>query len=63
MVNDTEMTLGVSRLGQCEDILCSNGTNVTNLAIASGGEITQPFCLYIMMMMLCNIMLITVCII
>lgn len=58
MVNDTEMTLGVSSLGQCEDILCSNHTNVTNLAIASGAEILRPFCVY--MIILWNLMLVWV---
>ena len=41
-VNDTQTFYGVSSLGQCEDVLCSNGTNVTILA-TSGANVSRHF--------------------
>ncbi len=41
-VNDTQTFYGVSSLGQCVDVLCSDGTNVTILA-TSGANISGHF--------------------
>ncbi len=41
-VNDTQTFYRVSSLGQCEDVLCSDGTNVTILA-TSGANVSGHF--------------------
>ena len=40
-VDGTEVIVGVSSLRGCGDLLCSNGTNITILAIAPSGAATS----------------------